>query len=178
MGTGTKKNWGWRRLPPWKHIGFRSFVYSLRTIFLLFLSFLSFSWYYSPTFLPSWNFRGGGHLPHWKFRGDTSLPSPASATCDYKGACGFIGKSTTMKYHQLLSKIIRINKKLHFDQLGTYSFLLYPSLKACFQCLHEVLIILPHEISPELHTADRLKILLFSPFLNASWCYKQTGEFL
>ena len=37
----------------------------------------------------------------------------------YNYACGFISKSSVIKYHQLLSKVISIDRKLHFDQLAT-----------------------------------------------------------
>ena len=42
----------------------------------------------------------------------------------YSCACGFISKSSVIIYHQLLSKVISINVKLHFSN----NFLLYPSL--------------------------------------------------
>ncbi len=46
----------------------------------------------------------------------------------YNRACGFIGKSAMIKYHQLLSKITTINRKSLFDQLATASPL--PILKS------------------------------------------------
>ncbi len=36
-------------------------------------------------------------------------------------ACGFIGKSAVVKYHQFLSKVQCIDEKLRFDQLATAS---------------------------------------------------------
>ncbi len=43
-------------------------------------------------------------------------------------AYGFIRKFTVIKYHQLLSKVVSINWKLHFNQLATASFSSPPPL--------------------------------------------------
>ncbi len=46
----------------------------------------------------------------------------------YDCVCGFIRKSVVIKY-PLLSKVISINVKSHFEQVAIYSFLLYLSLR-------------------------------------------------
>ena len=75
-----RKMWGYGGLPPRKVIGFDPFVFCLWKILLLFSIFLSFSWFFSPIFLPPRNFRGTS--PSLKILGGKCPPSPPpSAAC-------------------------------------------------------------------------------------------------
>ena len=62
-------------LPPQNLISFGPFVHCLLTILLLFLIFLSFSWFFLIIFLPPQNFRGNIPLPE-NFRGGDTSPAP------------------------------------------------------------------------------------------------------
>ncbi len=54
----------------------------------------------------------------------------------YSCACGLIGKSGVIKYHQLLSKVISINGKSRFDQ-NRNRFLLCLDKTQIFYCFSE-----------------------------------------
>ena len=56
-----------------------------------------------------------------KFRFNTICSITQENHKNYNCVCGFIGKSAVIKYHQLLSKVLSINGKSHFDQLATVS---------------------------------------------------------
>ncbi len=45
---------------------------------------------------------------------------------NFNCACGFIGKSAFIKYHQLLTKVVSIHEKSLFDQLTTASSFIHP----------------------------------------------------
>ncbi len=73
-GDGDEKFWV-KGIPPKKRIGFGLFVHCLWEILLLFLIFLSFSWFFSPIVLPLRNFRGSPLTEN--FRGYTSPSNPS-----------------------------------------------------------------------------------------------------
>ena len=62
------------------------------------------------------------------FRFDTicNITQKAQKLQRFNCVCGFIGKSALIKCHQLLSKVISMNGKLHFDQIATESYAITP----------------------------------------------------
>ena len=60
-------------------------------------------------------------MKNFRFKTICNITQEPQNLQTFNCACGFIGKSAVIKYHQLLSKVQCINWKSCFDQLATAS---------------------------------------------------------